>query len=444
MAGIAGIANPSGRNVVDRMLERIAHRGPAGRDAFITNGVTLGGVWPAANDKADIIRPNGVADWGSEGHYAKATVAEGRLVLTRDPLGVSPLYYGRTPDGALCFASEVKALLEATRDVNELPAGCTYDGKSTERYFELKRAEPLAETDGQIAKTLHSKLDAAIQTCIRGEIAGSWLSGGLDSSVIAALARRHVRELHTVAAGVAGAPDLSAAREVADYLKTRHHEVVLTVADMISILPKVIEHLESFDALLVRSSVMNYRVAQEIARHSPATFSGEAGDELFAGYEYLKTIALSGLADELIDITNRLHNTALQRVDRSAASAGLLVHVPFTAPDVVDYAVRIPVEYKLHKGVEKWILRRALDGGLPPSILARPKAKFWEGSGVAELLARHAESRITDADFSRERTLENGWTLSSKEELLYYRLFKEHFGTAADLSWMGRTKTVAT
>jgi asparagine synthase (glutamine-hydrolysing) len=272
-----------------------------------------------------------------------------------------------------------------------------------------------------------------------GEV-GAWLSGGLDSSAMAALARPHVDRLHTFAVGVDGAPDLMFAAEVAAFIGSHHHEAVVTFAQMLAALPAVIYHLESFDALLVRSSITNYLVAQAAADFVPAVFSGEGGDELFAGYAYLKALDLAMLPDELIDIIGRLHNTALQRVDRCASAHGTVAHVAFLDPEVVAYALQIPVEFKLRDGVEKWILRRALDDALPESVLNRIKAKFWEGAGVRELLAEFAEGRISDADFRAERSLANGWTLNTKEELLYYRIFREHFGELEDLGWMGRTK----
>jgi len=279
-----------------------------------------------------------------------------------------------------------------------------------------------------------------VESSIGGGEVGSWLSGGLDSSALAALARPYVDRLHTFAAGLEGAPDLAFAAEVAAFIGSDHHEVKVTFEDMLSVLPDVIYHLESFDALLVRSSLTNYLVARAAADYVPAVFSGEGGDELFAGYEYLKGLDPASLPAELIDIMGRLHNTALQRVDRCASAHGTIAHVAFLDPEVVSLALQIPAEFKLQDGVEKWILRRAMDGALPESVLDRTKAKFWEGAGVVDLMAQYAEEKISDADFSAERVLPNGWTLNSKEELLYYRIFREHFGDRSDLSWMGRTK----
>jgi asparagine synthase (glutamine-hydrolysing) len=154
----------------------------------------------------------------------------------------------------------------------------------------------------------------------------------------------------------------------------------------------------------------------------------------------LKTLDPAQLPSELLDITNRLHNTALQRVDRSSSAFGTVAHVGFLDPDVVDYALQIPAGLKLRNGVEKWILRESMKGLLPDSILQRPKAKFWQGAGVEDFLARYAEQKISDADFKNERNLPNGVSLNAKEELFYYRIFREQFGEFDDLSWMGRTK----
>jgi asparagine synthase (glutamine-hydrolysing) len=287
---------------------------------------------------------------------------------------------------------------------------------------------------------LRSVLSTAIKKCIKTDTIGSWLSGGLDSSTIAALARPHVKTLHTFAGGLKDAPDMKSAREVAQYIGTDHHEVIISTESMVKILPDVIYQLESFDALLVRSSIINLAVAYAASEHVSEVFSGDGGDELFAGYEYLKSIPLSKLDDELIDITGRMHNTALQRVDRSASAFGTTAHVIFADPEVFEFALRIPKELKLKDGVEKWILRKAMTGLLPESIMTRTKSRLWEGAGVGTLISEYASEKISDADFNAERNLRNGWLINTKEELLYYRIFKDHFGEQDQLSWMGRTK----
>lgn len=441
MPGIAVIAEAGRSAEVRRMLDAMAFRGRGLLRILETEGATAGAVW--APLQPHIFKPERrlVQDFADDGRFARVRVIDGKVTAWRDPLGAVPLYWGRTGGGVLCFASEVKGLLTVTEDVREFPPGHRYDGAKLERYFDMRRRGPLlADPPDVIAEELRRRLDSAVQKCIGNGVLGCWLSGGLDSSALAALAQPYVLALSTFAGGLPGAPDLAFAREAANHLGTVHREVILRPEDMLRALPEVIAHLESFDALLVRSSVMNYLVAKEASNYVSAVLSGEAGDELFAGYEYLKTIPREGLADELIDIAERLHNTALQRVDRCASAHGLLVHTPFLDPAVINYAPRIPVEHKIRDGQEKWILRRAVAALLPPSVFNRPKVKFWQGTGVGDRLADHAEQTITDADFRSERRLPNGWTLNTKEELLYYRLFREQFGRAGDLSWMGRTK----
>jgi asparagine synthase (glutamine-hydrolysing) len=344
----------------------------------------------------------------------------------------------------MCFASEVKALLPATRKVYEFRPGFLVDSGEEHLAFHQLGSEPRLDLPVDILSArLRLLLEQAVLRRVDDTEMGSWLSGGLDSSAIAALARPHLRKLHTFAGGLEGAPDLEYARQMAAFLGSEHHEVIASLPGLLKILPEVIYHLESFDALLVRSTALNYLVAEAASRVVASAFSGEGGDELFGGYEYLKELPCDRLAEELVDITKRLHNTALQRVDRSASAHGLVIYVPLLDLDVVDFALRIPPEWKIvRKGgtIEKYIFRLAMQGSLPEEILWRPKAKFWQGAGVESLLERHALETVSDSDFAGERVLSNGWILNSKEELLYYRIFSEHFGEFDDLSWMGRTK----
>jgi asparagine synthase (glutamine-hydrolysing) len=443
MGAIAGITQPHMEALVNKMLDKMAHRGPAGRAVFDVNGVTLGASWTKMQtSQKNAVEERGlVVDYVADGHFAQAQVEEGKVTLTRDEVGAAPLYYGHTDENILCFASEVKGLLEATRDVNILSPGHHYIDGYQQQYHNLKPLPQLEAKPDVIADEVRSRLqDTVLDFAKDSDVLGSWLSGGLDSSTMAALVRPHLKKLHTFAAGFQDAPDVRYARDVADYIGSTHHEVIVTFDDLLAILPEVIYHLESFDALLVRSSITNYLVAQEAAKYVPAVFSGEGADELFAGYQYLKSVKKKNLANELIDITQRLHNTALQRVDRSASAHGTVAHVAFLAPDLVDYALRIPPRYKLQSDIEKWILRKAMLKNLPKRVALRTKAKFWQGAGVKNLFAQYANVQIEDKEFDRERKLPNGWLLNSKEELLYYRIFHHHFGKLDNLSWMGRTK----
>jgi asparagine synthase (glutamine-hydrolysing) len=442
MAGIAGIAEKGAEKKISDMLDRMQHRGTSGRKIFEAGDATFGIVWNEAENKSvsGNIEKNVAGYEIGPGHFAKVESKGGDLIVTRDELGVAPLYYGRGSTGKLCFASEVKALLLMTDKITEMLPGFSFDGTILKPYYRLKAGTPFQENPDVIAKELNAVLDKAVAGRIRSDNIGSWLSGGLDSSTICALAARHTGRLKTFSAGLKDAPDLEYAREMARFIKSDHHEVIVTIDDLLKALPLVIYHLESFDALLVRSSITNFLVAKLASDYVSEVFSGEGGDELFAGYDYLKSLKMEELGDELINITASLHNTALQRVDRCASAHGTVPHVVFTDPAVVEFALRIPVEYKIHDNIEKWILRKALEGMLPETVFRRPKVKFWEGAGVKELISEYAEKQISDAEFEYERLLSNGLILNTREELYYYRIFRDYFGSDIDLSWMGRTK----
>lgn len=440
MSGIVGIAQSGKQNDVKRMLAKIAHRGQV-TSIIQSDSITLGGTWPEYQSAAvkQLVHSSTAMDSPGDGHYV--LVRGNNFLLKRGPLGVVPLYYGWDHERVLYFSSEVKGLLDYTRVVHELPPGHTFNGQQLESYYRLDRQPVLKGTPETIAKELRRRLDVAIEKrLVPGSEIGAWLSGGLDSSALAAMAARHFHTFHTFTVGLPGAPDVVNAQIAASHIRSEHHVRTVHPKDLFAVLPEVIYHLESFDAWLVRSSIMNFLVARLAADYVSAVFSGEGGDELFAGYEYLKSLDPLDLPGELIDISSRLHNTALQRVDRCAAAHGTVAHVVYLDPDVVDYALRIPVALKLHNGVEKWILRKAVSDLLPASIVNRPKAKFWQGAGVESLLAEHAEKQISDGDFYRGRHLPNGWSLNTKEELFYYRIFCTHFGHLDELDWMGRTK----
>jgi asparagine synthase (glutamine-hydrolysing) len=238
---------------------------------------------------------------------------------------------------------------------------------------------------------------------------------------------------------------LQHARQAADFLQTRHHERLFTIEEAVQVLHEVIYHLESFDCALVRSAIPNYFLARLASKQVKVTLSGEGADELFAGYDYLKALSGEALQRELRFITRRLHNTNLQRCDRMSMAHGLEVRVPFLDdPDLVDYAFRLDPDLKIRgpQRIEKWILRRAATRLLPKDIVTRPKVKFAHGTGLGDHLGRFAEQTISDSVFAREREIAEGVFLRSKEELCYYRIFRQMFPAEQLWRLIGRSRSV--
>jgi len=442
MAGIAGIAAPSKQNTVRKMLNSLSHRGHDSQIVTTNERLTIGMTFQKAQALSGLRLFNtGVAtDAAGSEHFARVCWKNGDIKLERGLLGVKPLYIGKTNDGLTVFASEVKTLLPITSSITPVVPGILREGyiKGRQRY--VNPGKLMRENAEQIAKRLHVLIEQAVKQRINGNIAGSWLSGGLDSSAVAAIASKYVGKLYTFAAGMEGSSDLQYARIAADGIGSIHKEIVVNLEEILKVLPDVIFHLESFDALLVRSSITNYLAGKVASDYVDETFSGEGADELFAGYEHLKEYSPAQLPDLLFNLTASLHNTALQRVDRCSTAHGITAYVPLLDPTVVEYSMQIPAEMKIKDGIEKWIFRKSMESLLPQSIIYRKKAKFWQGSGMNDLLSKYADSHITDGDFAMEQMLPNGWRLNSKEELMYYRIFKQHFGELQNLEWMGRTQ----
>ena len=268
---------------------------------------------------------------------------------------------------------------------------------------------------------------------------GAFLSGGLDSSLIAALAaevpRRHPGRLKTFAVGTDGSPDLAAARRVAAHIGSDHREHVFTAADVAEVLPEVIYHLESADVDLVRSAVPTLFAARLARADVKAVLTGEGADELFAGYAYHHAYVDDprALADELTRSLGTMHNINLQRVDRVTMSQSLEARTPFLDRDLIDFAQAIPAAWKLMRTdpaaaeatgptTEKWILRKACADLLPHDLVWRRKAQFDEGSGLVATL-QDALRRLTGADGEVDR---------AREGALYERILRERF-TDADM-----------
>jgi asparagine synthase (glutamine-hydrolysing) len=313
------------------------------------------------------------------------------------------------------------------------------------RYFRLKTSQQELYDAEEIVTALRLKVEQAIETRMHADVpVGAFLSGGLDSSIVAAVARKHTERLHTFSVGMEGAEDIEAAREAAGFFGTEHQERVFSLQEVALSLPEVIRHLESYDVALVRSAIANHFLAESARQHVKVALSGEGADELFAGYASLRSMAAWELKRELRRATLALHNTNLQRCDRISMAHGLEVRVPFVDDlSVIEFAFRIPIQFKMlpGRGIEKWVLRRAFEGTLPDTILNRKKKKFAEGAGLGQRLSEHVERLISDEEFERVCS-QNGAGVRSKEELYYDCIFRDFYPGVELQTLIGRSASV--
>lgn len=393
------------------------------------------------------------------GMFAFAILGPKGLFLARDPLGIKPLYISRR-NGRLYFASEIKALAQVVDEVKEFPPGHWYhsDGRMR-RYYQvgdwreertlLPPEGPQAIDEDRALRLIALCLRQAVQARLMTDAPlGVSLSGGLDSSLIAALVKENMARVDTFAVGVEGSTDLLFARKVASLLGTRHHEWVYTREEMLAALPEIIFYLETFDPALVRSAIPNYFLAKLASDYVKVFLTGEGADELYAGYEYLAGFDNPDkLQEELVQITAALHNTNLQRSDRISMAQGLEARVPFLDTRSVALAFSLPASWKVHRRGRppKWLLRRAFAGMLPEEVLHRPKQKFSQGAGSSNLLAVLAEETISDKDFKAERNRllrEWNYRLPNKEALFYYRELSQHYPDAFIFPNMGHSRSL--
>lgn len=496
MCGIAGALNQPASENVKRMIEKIAHRGPDGNGVQTFERGTLGHTRLAILDIEGGIQPMGYENtWIAfngeiynyrelqskylpdqplqthsdtevllhlyrklgadfvyllDGMFAFAIYQDGEYLLARDPLGIKPLYYGTGADGAVYFASEIKALQGLTTSIQEFPAGHWLDSKTGwHRHYNIHAdIEPFAGSEADALPLIKSTLRDAVQKRMLADVpVGVSLSGGLDSSIVSLLACEGTDQLHSFAVGVEDSEDLTAAKQMSEFLHTQHHQLVYTAEDMVNALPDVLYHLETFDPALVRSAMPNYFLARLTSDHVKVFLTGEGADELYAGYDYLSDFSdPAALQKETLYITQALHNTNLQRADRMSMAFSLEARVPFLDVQSVSLAFGFPAAWKLHNGRDpKHLLRQAFVGDLPENIVNRPKQKFSKGAGSSDLIAERAGSEISDGEFSsEEKRLRKEWdyTLKNKEALYYYKIIREHYDDPFLFNTMGHSRSL--
>lgn len=502
ISAIVASHGPFDPAVGERMLDRLAHRGPDGRGTLAVAQAWLGhqrlaivdvarGAQPLANRTGDLwLVGDGEisnherlrAEVGEEAlkTYSDHEVAlqlyddkglgafeqmwgtfalviagdDGRFVACRDTLGIAPLYWSRR-GGTTVFASELKAFEDPWLSAIEpfppghawTPEGGLVAWRSAPASTPvlMRSQAPHLGPPQWIFDAVRDSLVRATEHLMVADVpVGILLSGGVDSSIIAAIAARAAarsgNRVATFTAGLAGSADVEAARIVAAAAGTDHHERVYTAEEAIALVPEVISVLESFDPTLVHSAVPNHLVAQLARDHVKAVLIGEGADELFAGYSHLDEHEhAEELHDELVEMIAGLHMGGLQRVDRVTGANGLEARIPFLDLDLVELALALPPEWKLTDDTRpaKWLLRRAFDGWVPDEVLWREKAQFGQGTGMNTVLSDHFGALVTDADLAAERDVVDP-PLRTREELAYYRLFAEHLPGVPAQGTIGR------
>ena len=466
MAGIAGIQGSSDVEL-SSILNRIKHRGPHEIWLNQTGNISLGccELNVGGNSKAGshhisadhkavvldgrIYNPaeHGLSDaeallcfydkFGTQfakkldGDFACAITDGDKLILARDALGVKPLYYGHS-NGRLCFASEAKGLLDID-DVKEFPAGYVYSSdlgfqKYTPQAVETPEFENFEQAKGVLVKLLEKAVEKRLQDNAAG---GIFLSGGLDSSIIACIAKHIKPDIEAFTVGMEGSQDIPLAQDVVRHLNMKHHVYVFNEEEIDEILPQAIYHMETFEESCVHGAVANFLASRFTSQYTNCVLTGEGADEFLAGYDGQFRQAknqeeVAAVVDKLINVA---HNTALQRLDRLTAAYSIEARTPFLDSEVVDFCLKIPLNCKIYgsEQIGKWILREGFHNRLPEHIIHQTKRFFAQGSGIAGIMRSRAEKHVSHDELIQHNKTKDKPMLSSIEELYYYRIFKERF-----------------
>ena len=489
MCGIAGCIGKRDVVTVERMLDALSHRGPndrgvhvhgdmvfghtrlsivdvaRGHQPILANGGSAGIIcngeiynfqrlrarlWPkyrfkTRSDTEVILHlyqekgPEAVKEL--DGMFAFALYDGDDFMLARDPIGIKPLYYGYQ-NGTLYFTSELGAMsLAGVEEVHEFPAGHFYTPKEGfVPYYRIPEIEDhlLADVE-EAASLIRETFIRAVEKRLLADPevpVGSFCSGGLDSSLVAAIAAEKIPNLHTFVVGMqdeAGdlSDDIKAARIAAKHIGSTHHELIFTEEDYYESLPIVIKELESYDPSLVRCAVPCFFTCKLAADYVTVVLTGEGADEILTGYHYMKHFPRKMLNLEARRCIGNLHNINLQRADRMGMYFSLELRVPFLDVDMVDLSMKIPPSLKIreHRGakIEKWILRKAFEdtGYLPDEILWRYKVQYTQGAGCESLGEKLAQAEMSQEEFERIKAENPKATINSREAAYYFKIFRQ-------------------
>jgi len=380
-----------------------------------------------------------------DGDFAFVVIDGDDFIAGRDPMGVKPLYYGLDERGRVYFSSEMKPITDQCKTFSTFPPGHYYTPKTgfvkyyKPEYEDYKKA--VQELDLSL---IRETLTEATRKRLMSDVPiGVLLSGGLDSSLISSIAARLLAEkgkrLNSFSIGLdADAPDAKAARKVAEFLGTEHHEIHFTIEQGIEILSKLIWHLETYDVTSVRASTPMYFLSKAITdKGIKVVLSGEGADEIFGGYLYFRNAPTTeDFQKETIERVQKLFTADLLRADKSTMAHGLETRVPFLDKKFLDVAMLVKAEEKqpkTYKGIEKYILRKAFDTPetpyLPDEVLWRQKEQFSDGVGYnwIDQLIEYCSSQVSDLqmDEAKERFAYN--TPTTKEAYFYRDIFHKYY-----------------
>ena len=368
----------------------------------------------------------------------------GEFIAARDPIGIRPLYYGYDASGTIIFASEAKNLVGMTDKIMPFPPGHFYKGGKFIRYMDIARVDEVCHDDVETAcKNIHDKLIEGVRKrLVSDSKVGFLLSGGLDSSLVCAIAARECHHpIRTFAIGMSqDAIDLKYAKQAADFIGADHTEVYMTPEEVISSLERVIELLGTFDITTIRASMGMYLVCKAIHEQTDirVLLTGEISDELF-GYKYTDFApSAEEFQKEAEKRIRELHMYDVLRADRCISVNSLEARVPFGDLDFVKYVMSLDPKIKINTyGKGKYLLRHAFDGQgyLPDGILWREKAAFSDavGHSMVDYLKEYAAETISDEEFESERAKYSHARPFTKESLLYRQIFEKYYPGQAEM-----------
>ncbi|WP_122035679.1 asparagine synthase B [Aliivibrio sp. EL58] len=372
-------------------------------------------------------------------------------LVGRDHIGIIPMYHGYDEHGNYYVASEMKALVPVCKSISEFPPGHFYSSKDAEptRYYVRDWMEYDAVKDNPTSKEdLKKALEDAVKRQLMTDVPyGVLLSGGLDSSITSAVAKKFAAmriedneesqawwpQLHSFAVGLEGAPDLKAAREVADQIGTVHHEMTYTIQEGLDAIRDVIYHIETYDVTTIRASTPMYLLGRKIkAMGIKMVLSGEGADEIFGGYLYFhKAPNKQEFHEETVRKLLALNMFDCARANKSLAAWGVEGRVPFLDKEFIDIAMRLNPQDKMcgNGKMEKHILRECFEDDLPAAIAWRQKEQFSDGVGYSwiDTLRETAEAKVTDQQMESAKFRFPYNTPVTKEGYVYREIFEELF-----------------